>query len=70
MGAVGATGCAPGACAAATAMRVWAGTEGCDSWLVEVPGGLLAVDFLAHADGTEHVVLAGPAELVFRGTLG
>ncbi|MCT2007071.1 diaminopimelate epimerase [Micrococcus lylae] len=62
--------CGTGACAAATAMRAWAGSDGCDSWLVEVPGGLLAIDFLAHADGTEHVVLAGPAELVFRGTLG
>ncbi len=61
--------CGTGACAAATAMRAWAGPEGCDSWLVEVPGGVLAIDFVVNADGNEHVVLAGPAELVFRGTL-
>lgn len=61
--------CGTGACAAAAAMRVWAGPEGADSWLVEVPGGVLAVDFVLSSDGTEHVVLAGPAELVFDGEL-
>ena len=62
--------CGTGACAAAAAMRAWAGSEGSDSWLVEVPGGLLAVDFVQNEDGTEHVVLAGGAELGFTGTIG
>ncbi|WP_298712750.1 diaminopimelate epimerase [uncultured Micrococcus sp.] len=61
--------CGTGACAAAAAMRVWAGPEGADSWLVEVPGGVLAVDFVLASDGEEHVVLAGAAELVFDGEL-
>ncbi|MFB1427633.1 diaminopimelate epimerase [Micrococcus endophyticus] len=61
--------CGTGACAVAVAMRAWSGEGGSDSWLVEVPGGVLGVDFVAHPDGTEHVVLAGPAELVFDGEL-
>ncbi|MDO5634645.1 MAG: diaminopimelate epimerase [Micrococcus sp.] len=61
--------CGTGACAAATAMRAWAGAEGSDSWLVEVPGGVLAVDFVKNEQGHEHVVLAGPAELGFRGVI-
>lgn len=61
--------CGTGACAVAVAMRAWAGPEGSDSWLVEVPGGVLGVDFVRAADGEEHVVLAGPAELVFDGEL-
>ncbi|MDY6055112.1 diaminopimelate epimerase [Micrococcus sp.] len=61
--------CGTGACAAAAAMRLWAGAEGSDSWLVEVPGGVLGVDFVAGGDGQEHVVLSGPAELVFEGEL-
>lgn len=61
--------CGTGACAVAVAMRAWAGPEGSDSWLVEVPGGVLGVDFVRAAGGEEHVVLAGPAELVFDGEL-
>lgn len=61
--------CGTGACAAAAAMRAWAGPEGSDSWLVEVPGGVLAVDFVMTEAGAEHVVLSGPAELVFDGEL-
>lgn len=61
--------CGTGACAVAVAMRTWAGPEGSDSWLVEVPGGVLGIDFVRAADGEEHVVLAGPAELVFDGEL-
>ena len=61
--------CGTGACAVAVAMRAWSGDQGSDSWLVEVPGGVLAVDFVTRPDGAEHVVLAGPAELVFDGEL-
>lgn len=61
--------CGTGACAVAVAMRAWSGDQGADSWLVEVPGGVLAVDFVTGPDGAEHVVLAGPAELVFDGEL-
>lgn len=62
--------CGTGACAAAAAVRVWAGAEGADSWLVDVPGGTVQVDFVRNDDGAEDVVLSGPAELVYNGTLG
>ena len=61
--------CGTGACAAAVAMRAWSGDQGSDSWLVEVPGGVLAVDVVPGPEGAEHVVLSGPAELVFDGEL-
>ncbi|GII99438.1 diaminopimelate epimerase [Sediminihabitans luteus] len=56
--------CGTGACAAALAVRAWAGGGAPDVWFVEVPGGTVRVTALA--DG--HVELAGPAELVFAGT--
>lgn len=61
--------CGTGACAAATAVRAWAGDEGTDQWVVDVPGGSVVVEFVPGADGLEHVVLSGPAELVYDGTV-
>ncbi len=55
--------CGTGACAAALATRFWAGAEGGDTWLVDVPGGRLRVRVLP--SGT--VELAGPAVLVADG---
>ncbi|MCD1145118.1 diaminopimelate epimerase [Kocuria sp. LUK] len=60
--------CGTGACAAAAATRFWGGAGAPDQWLVEVPGGTVSVTFVPAPDGAEHVVLAGPAELVARGT--
>ncbi|ROS77181.1 diaminopimelate epimerase [Cellulomonas sp. PhB143] len=57
--------CGTGACAAALAVRAWAGAGAPDVWQVEVPGGVVRVRVLA--DG--HVELAGPARLVFSGAL-
>ncbi|MDI3330043.1 MAG: diaminopimelate epimerase [Micrococcus sp.] len=61
--------CGTGACAAAAAVRVWAGDETATRWQVGVPGGLVGVEFRPQPDGTEHVVLSGPAELVSEGTV-
>ena len=58
--------CGTGACAAALAVRSWAGGDAAgapDRWLVEVPGGTLAVRALPG----QRVELAGPAELVASG---
>ncbi|WP_435299861.1 diaminopimelate epimerase [Timonella sp. A28] len=62
--------CGTGACAAAAAVRYWAhaqhddnSTPVPDSWLVDVPGGQVQVDF---AD--DYVWLSGPATLVAHGT--
>ena len=52
--------CGTGACAAALAVRTWAGQGAPDVWLVDVPGGTVRVSVLP--DG--HVELAGPAVLV------
>lgn len=52
--------CGTGACAAALAVRTWAGSGAPDVWLVDVPGGTVRVRLL---DGG-HVELAGPAVLV------
>ncbi|VTR76429.1 diaminopimelate epimerase [Cellulomonas hominis] len=52
--------CGTGACAAALAVRAWAGPQSPDVWLVDVPGGTVRVAVLP--DG--HVELAGPAVLV------
>lgn len=52
--------CGTGACAAALAVRSWAGPDAPDVWLVDVPGGTVRVSMLD--SGT--VELAGPAELV------
>jgi diaminopimelate epimerase len=61
--------CGTGACAAAAAIRYWAGTGAPDDWQVAVPGGVVRVRFLPGPDGSEHVELSGPAVLVARGTL-
>lgn len=61
--------CGTGACAAAAATRFWGGEDAPDEWLVHVPGGTLAVTFLLGPDELEHVVLAGPAEMVGKVTL-
>ncbi|WP_024288744.1 diaminopimelate epimerase [Cellulomonas sp. KRMCY2] len=52
--------CGTGACAAALAVRTWAGAGAPDTWTVQVPGGMVRVRVL---DGG-HVELAGPAVLV------
>ncbi|MCZ2403713.1 diaminopimelate epimerase [Paenarthrobacter sp. Z7-10] len=61
--------CGTGACAAAAATRFWAGVEAPDAWRVNVPGGAVAVTFFAAADGSEHILLSGPAVLVAHGVL-
>jgi diaminopimelate epimerase len=61
--------CGTGACAAAAAVRVWAGDEDALVWQVGVPGGTVGVEFVPQADGSEHVILSGPAELVVDGTV-
>ena len=55
--------CGTGACAAALAVRTWAGAEAPLVWFVEVPGGTLRVRLLASGN----VELAGPAALVATG---
>ncbi|GIG23192.1 diaminopimelate epimerase [Cellulomonas chitinilytica] len=57
--------CGTGACAAALAVRTWAGAGAPDEWLVDVPGGTVRVTALP--DG--HVELAGPAVLVADATV-
>ncbi|MGV8976482.1 MAG: diaminopimelate epimerase [Cellulomonas sp.] len=52
--------CGTGACAAALAVRAWAGDGAPDVWLVDVPGGTVRVSVLPGG----HVELAGPAVLV------
>ena len=56
--------CGTGACAAALAVRFWAGPDAPDVWDVEVPGGLVTVRVTGN-----HVLLEGPAELVAEGTV-
>jgi len=51
--------CGTGACAAALAVRTWAGAGAPEVWWVEVPGGTLQVRVLG-----DRVELAGPAVLV------
>ena len=52
--------CGTGACAAALAVRTWAGPGAPDTWLVDVPGGQVRVRVL----DSGHVELGGPAVLV------
>jgi len=63
--------CGTGACAAALAVRAWAGAGGPDVYRVEVPGGDLVVSV---AEGSSLVAgtvwLTGPAVLVAEGTIG
>lgn len=61
--------CGTGACAAAVAIRHWAGAGAPDAWNVKVPGGVVGVKFFAGAGGHEHVELSGPAVIVASGTL-
>jgi diaminopimelate epimerase len=60
--------CGTGAVASALAVRHGAGAGAPDDWRVQVPGGTLGVRMFAADDG-EHVVLSGPADLVFDGVL-
>ncbi|WP_051620023.1 diaminopimelate epimerase [Haematomicrobium sanguinis] len=68
--------CGTGACAAAAAVRYWAGEHAPNEWNVNVPGGQVQVRFLQTSesnrtgDGSEEVELAGPAEIVATGTIG
>jgi len=57
--------CGTGACAAALAVRAWAGAGAPDVWLVDVPGGRVRVRVLASGN----VELAGPAALVAEGEI-
>ena len=58
--------CGTGVAAAALAVRHWAGAGAPDVWRVDVPGGTLGVRMVPR-DGTMHVLLSGPAVLVFSG---
>ena len=60
--------CGTGTVAAALATRFWAGAGAPNQWKVDVPGGTLAVRMFPTEDG-EHVALAGPATLVYTGTI-
>ncbi|HET6672662.1 MAG TPA: diaminopimelate epimerase [Agromyces sp.] len=60
--------CGTGAVASALAVRYWAGAGAPNDWRVQVPGGVLGVRVVEMGDG-EHVMLSGPAELVFDGVL-
>jgi len=55
--------CGTGACAAALAVRTWAGAGAPDLWLVRVPGGVVRVRLLPGG----RVELSGPAVLVADG---
>jgi diaminopimelate epimerase len=55
--------CGTGVCAAALAVRTWAGPGAPSTWIVDVPGGRLRVRALLGG----RVELAGPAELVYSG---
>ena len=58
--------CGTGVAAAAIAVRHWAGTAAPDRWVVDVPGGTLGVR-MPVVDGERHVLLSGPATLVYSG---
>ncbi|KHL00843.1 diaminopimelate epimerase [Sinomonas humi] len=62
--------CGTGACAAAVAIRHWAGAGAPSRWDVRVPGGTVQVAFVTAPEGTEHVELSGPAVIVAHGSLG
>ncbi|MFD0483214.1 diaminopimelate epimerase [Kineococcus sp. GCM10028916] len=62
--------CGTGACAAALAVRAWAGEGAPAVWRVDVPGGTLVVTVGADSTLTGGTVwLSGPAELVATGVL-
>ncbi|MFT4220552.1 MAG: diaminopimelate epimerase [Microbacterium sp.] len=58
--------CGTGVAAAALAVREWAGPAAPDRWSVDVPGGTLGVR-VAPVGGIPHVLLSGPATLVYSG---
>jgi len=58
--------CGTGVAATALAVRLWAGERAPERWRVDVPGGRLGVRITHHEDG-EHVLLSGPATLVYSG---
>jgi diaminopimelate epimerase len=58
--------CGTGVAASALAVRHWAGQAAPDRWAVEVPGGTLGVRML-RVRGDLHVLLSGPATLVYSG---
>ena len=58
--------CGTGVAAAALAVRHWAGQAAPDRWAVDVPGGTLGVRML-RVRGDLHVLLSGPATLVYSG---
>ena len=58
--------CGTGVAAAALAVRHWAGQAAPDRWSVDVPGGTLGVRML-RVRGDLHVLLSGPATLVYSG---
>lgn len=58
--------CGTGVAAAAIAVRHWAGPAAPDHWVVDVPGGTLGVR-MPEVDGERHVLLSGPATLVYSG---
>lgn len=58
--------CGTGVAAAALAVRHWAGPAAPDRWTVDVPGGTLGVR-MPEVDGERHVLLSGPATLVYSG---
>ena len=58
--------CGTGVAAAAIAVRHWAGPAAPDQWVVDVPGGTLGVR-MPEIDGRRHVLLSGPATLVYSG---
>ncbi|MDY0909252.1 diaminopimelate epimerase [Microbacterium sp. CFBP9034] len=58
--------CGTGVAAAAIAVRHWAGPAAPDHWTVDVPGGTLGVRMPFIGD-EHHVLLSGPATLVYSG---
>ena len=58
--------CGTGVAAAALAVRHWAGPAAPDHWVVEVPGGTLGVR-MPVVGAERHVLLSGPATLVYTG---
>ena len=60
--------CGTGVAASALAVRHWAGPAAPDAWRVDVPGGTLGVRVVDAPDGP-HVLLSGPATLVYSGAV-
>ncbi|WES65807.1 diaminopimelate epimerase [Microbacter sp. GSS18] len=58
--------CGTGVAASALAVREWAGAAAPVRWRVDVPGGTLGVR-MVEVDGEQHVLLSGPATLVYSG---